>query len=137
MIKQFSFILIASITNVLCFSQEITRCQVVDAVLKFDKANEIFFFKKNDRVPIVFVDVDTLLKDCKFKDYYGRKVEVAHDSSYLQIANESNITVKGIQKIGNLQKIWLFYASANAFFTFVIKRKAGKVIVVSYYGGHI
>ena len=131
-----TFILIACMVSHFSISQASISCQVMDAVLKYDKAIDIFLFKKNEKVPIVFIDVHSFLNDCNFTLYYGRKVQVVHDSSYLRVANKSNITVMGYGKTGGRFKVSLFYKGTNAFYTFAIKRKGRKLVVVNYNGGY-
>ena len=131
-----SLSLMASFVFCCSYGQNKTGCEILNALLKHSEAKKVFYFDKHKDVPIVLVDVNNYFGDCTIDDFYGRNVQIVHDSSYLSQTNYSNLIVNHISQPGNKYKISIYYKVRNAIFQMSFKKSNGKITVTSFHGGY-
>lgn len=136
MISRIIFTIIISSLFFSAIGQTKKNCEVLDALLKYDEARKVFFFDKHKDLPITFIDVNIIFNDCAFNDYYGRKVQIVHDSSYIKAENYSSIMVSSFKKTRNVCKMSIYYKIRNAFYRIEFKRKNHGIVVSKFSGGY-
>jgi hypothetical protein len=118
------------------FAQESADCDPLAALLKYEKARKVFLFDQHKESPITFVDVKLFFRNCNIGNYYGRKVEIVHDSTYLRTSNFSNYIINNYTQTQHGYKISVFYKKKNALFTTEFKKKNNKLVVTRFEGGY-
>ena len=136
MIIKLFFFFIANTSFYCSFSQNSNRCDLLESILKSDKARKVFLFDKHKDFPIRFIDVKLLLPECNIASYYDRKVTVVHDSLYKTTENYSDYLITNIVKTKKGFEVSIFFKVTNALFTAELKRKQHKFIVSKFSGGY-
>jgi hypothetical protein len=131
-----SLLLITSIIFCSSYGQKKDDCEILKALLKHNEAKKVFYFDKHTEVPIVFVDTHNCFKDCAINDYYGRKVRIVHDSSYINQVNYSNIIINTLPPNPKKYMVSGYYKIRNALFYFNYKRWKGKIVITKFEGGY-
>ena len=124
--------------GIVSYCQQSQKCELIDALLKHEKAKKGFYFESHPEVPIVIVDTGNFFKDCSISgDYYGRKVEIVHNESDAGAVNYSNVIVNSISTSkSNKFRLTVFYKVRNAFFVVDLKKKRRRIVVSKFSGGH-
>lgn len=129
-------LLIIGILSNSCYGQNKTSCALLNSLLNYSEARKVFYFDKHKEAPIVFIDTHDYFKNCAIGKYYGRKVKIVHDSSYLGKRNYSNIIINNLTQTGKKYTISVYYKIRSAIFQVEFKENKNRMIVTKFRGGY-
>jgi len=81
--------------------------------------------------PIVFVDTKHLFSDCPMRDDHQRKVEITHDSIYLNSKNVSYLIIKHLEVHPGKYRIIIYQSNTNALVEAEVSENGRNKMVVS------
>lgn len=118
-----------SISFTSLYSQNITNCEILTALLNNKEIEKVFHFSLHKGKPIIFVDIKQIFKGCQLDSAYGRAVKIVHDSSYIHVIDNSNIIIHSLVKKRSIYRIELYHRIMEAYGHVEFARKSGRYIV--------
>ena len=112
--------------------QELSTCQALESILKYEPAIKPYYFDKNTSYPIIFYDTTKFFKNCSIGEHYGRRVEVANVFPSAKILTPSDYVLIVEHKTKRILKIILSYKSSGAYCSFTLKRKKKEFKIIKF-----
>ena len=111
-------------------AQQNDKCEILTGLLRNEEVRKVFHLDMHKSMPINFIDTKQIFNSCEIDSVYGREVKVLHDSSYINVINNSNIIVNSLAKKGRKYKIELYHKIMEAY-GYIELTKKGRHYIVS------
>ncbi len=118
-------------------AQENSSCRLLEALIRNEEIQRLFFLNKFKDLPIVFVDPKHIVGVCTIANYNERVVQVVSDSSYLNKKGVQYIIIEKVKKNKHSYILTISHNDTGAAGDIIFrkKNKAMKVskILIGYY----
>lgn len=118
--------------SIITYGNDSTSCKILMGLLNYKDAQRIFFFNEYKNLPIIIIDVKHKFVNCNYLTINEKKVQIIHDTSYLQQKAISYVIIHNLKRKNRKYKMEIYQKATGAAGNIEFEKKGNEYVVSKF-----